>query len=437
MRRSKTSIVWFVIYVIITFCTVLLWIANNEGDYNFLAAVFTLLLSFSSVVLVRGSWYLLAIYGCIAYSNYSICFANYLSHINSYFVGYSTTEIGAKGLNILMAFAALLFLIAPKNTIINPDVEKTITKNNKENAMIVIVLAVVLAFVWFYGFTRPDVVGQRGSPSALYEYSIIFIIIGLYYSGRRKIYVGLFVGIAFAYALQNFMYGGRITGLQLIICLTLCLLIDKLTLKKVIPIGVALLLLMSAIGQFRASLVLSGGTFSNVWDLLTENGFALDTAYSSYYTSMTFIDMLGNIDWTQRIDLFFRWVLSIFAGGSVTNSNLAEYTRQFYMHYNGGVLPYFAYFYLGIAGVVLIAAYLRFVFDKVAKANDESTGFMRCFTIYISCTTFRWYLYSPSQLFRGVLLLAVTFFLLHIVNNMMENGDMRIRMKRRRKKSTV
>lgn len=45
----------------------------------------------------------------------------------------------------------------------------------------------MLALILVFGFSRPDAVGgDRGSPSAMYEYSMIFFLLGFYFAGDRR-----------------------------------------------------------------------------------------------------------------------------------------------------------------------------------------------------------------------------------------------------------
>ena len=343
---------------------------------------------------------------------------NYLTDsIKTYYKSYASTAIGVAGVNILLIFSVLLMFVAPKTDKNKEKEKKSLLVNNKYNPIIVIGLIVVLVFTWIYGFVRPDLPGERGTPSALYEYSLIFIIISLYYVGDNSILKYIVVTIAAAFALQNFVYGGRITGLQIVVLVVISLYVDKLSLKKVIPTGMVFFVVMSLIGQFRAQLIMHGANIKAVVKSLSANYFSLDTAYSSYYTSMTFLDELTQTDFNKRIYLFGRWLLSIVLGGRVSDSNLALYTRQHHFHYNGGVLPFFAWFYLGLLGVVLLTIYLGFLLKIINNSNSERSGLIRCLAIYICATTARWYLYSPSQIFRGLILFCLVYAFAYLVDS--------------------
>ena len=419
MIEKRKVPIGFIIDLMLTLSSLLLLIINEDGSINRLIAVIIIVLNVYTVIKVRNNWYLFIIFIFITYSNYSICMVNYLtSAVRTFFVGYAHTDIGIQGLNILLFFSSLLLLLAPHTKTEEKLTCRSLLENNKENPIIVIGFAVVLALIWVYGFTRPDLAGERGSPSALYEYSIILIIISLYYSGNNITLRNINIIIAVVFAAQNFIYGGRITGVQLFIVLALSIYIDKLSMRKVLPIGALFFILMSGIGQLRAQVFLQGFSFRQIIKSLFSGYFTLDTAYSSYYTSMTFLDEMASHSLSSRLHLFGRWVLSMFLGGSVKDSNLAQYTRAHFMHYYGGVLPYFAWFYLGVVGVLLLVIYLRFLIRITRKADCSSNGLVRCVTVYFCATTLRWYLYSPSQIFRGIMLLCLVYGVTYLIDSL-------------------
>ena len=389
---------------------------NNNELYCTRIAIIVLSINIVALIWSKESIYLTIIYFVFFYCNYSILMVNYIFRINNYFTSYAYTDSGYTGLWIISLFSYLLLLYA-STVHEQKEIKKALIINNRYNSFICIGLILLLIFIWIFGFTRPDLEGHRGSPSTFYEYSIILLIMGFYYSGSNEILQNTFVGIIAAYALQNFYYGGRITGVQLIICVILCLYIDKIDMRVMLVSGVAFFVLMSAIGQFRASLVLSKDILKTVILRLIDERIALDTAYSSYFTSLTFLMVKKDLGFSGVMRLFGRWILSMFLGGRVPDSNLATYTRQYYLHYMGGVLPFFAYFYLGIIGIILLCIYIFRIFKGVEKVNYKSTGLSRCIAIYITSTSLRWYLYSPSQLFRGVLLLAVVYGSLYLVDH--------------------
>lgn len=402
----------------VTIIRILLYIAgftaiyfNNDGNLNAVISIFLLSINICSLTRVRQNYYLLIIFACILYSNYSICMANYILNYESFFFKFKGYSLVIQGLNLLFLFNVFLDLVIPNIKMMDDNKILPLVENNKYNILIELLLAFVLVLILIFCFKIPEIEYKTGGPNQLYEYSIIFIIMSFYYSGNSKFWKTIFIIISLLFALQNFIYGGRITGLQIIICLFLCLYVNKVSNTIIIILTFLLAFCMLGIGMFRTSFSFSSSIFSSIISSIKQHYFILDTAYSSYYTSLTFLDLSNNMYTIDRLYLFFKWVLSMFLGGSqVVDSNLASYARQHYMHYGGGILPFFSFFYLGYLGVFLLACYIKCLFKIIYSKNINYNSFFKITSIYITTTVFRWYLYSPSQLFRGVLLLLIVYF---------------------------
>lgn len=395
---------------------------NSDGEYNTAVSFVTLALNFLAVMRVRKNWYLFTIYSCILYCNYSVLITLYLTRdvMKSIFTTYAGTATGIQGLNILCAFSLLMLMAAPKIYTEGKNNIKSLIVDNRDNPFLVISLIILLILVCILGFGRPEVRGQRGSPSAFYEYSTILVIIGFYYSGSRPIFRRALVFISAMYALQNFIYGGRVTGLQLMLIIIFSLYAEKLSFLPLAFLGAIVFILMAAIGSHRANLVLSGNVISGVISSLSKGKLALDTAFSSYHCSMTFLDTLNFTGWGQRLYLFSRWLLSMLLGNSVSDSQLALYTSNFFAHYGGGILPYFGYFYLSLPGLVFMALYCAFIFSLINKSGASENGLIRCISVYVTTTVLRWWLYSPSQIIRGVMLVCLVWYVFDYADRAMK-----------------
>lgn len=416
--NEKAISAWVVPDSILCAAALILLIIHREGNLEAIISVAVLAANAATVLKARHNWLLLIISVILLYCNYSICAANYLfTPLESYFTGYAETEIGSSGLCILLFFSVCLMLIMPVTPKIKTQVASLLV-NNRYCFTAVVGIAAVLVLVWTYGFRRPEIAGERGSPSAIYEYSIVLIIVALYFSGKNRILQAAIVAIAVCYALQNFVYGGRITGIQIAIVLVVGLFIDRLSMAFTVPAGAVFFVLMTSIGMARSNASDSAAGFSAVVHSLISKRFALDTAYSAYFTSMTFLDELTASTVHQRIGLFLRWILSLFLGGSVQDSNLPLYTRQHFLHYGGGVLPYYAWYYLGVIGIFLLVLLLRFWFKLISKNSGDSSGLVRCLSVYICSTALRWYLYSPSQLTRGAMLLCLVYGFARLIDSL-------------------
>ena len=350
----------------------------------------------------------------LLYLTYSVVVVNYAFPLTTttYTTYRGTVEAGTALSSLLLFLSCVLFFSPSKVDRFGKGSE--LLGNPTWNSPFVVVLCIVLALILVFGFSRPDAVGgDRGSPSAMYEYSMIFFLLGFYFSGDRRglrltlcILLGLF-------ALQNIIYGGRVTALQLLLIFFFACMSKKVSFGQFMALVVFGLLLFTFLGSVRTGLVSAG--MDDVGGALSESlsrGFAWDTAYSSWHTSITFMLYGDLIPPSEHLALFWQWVQSLLFGGSVPMSNLAMITQPYFWHQFGGVLPVFFQFYLGPLGVVLIAVYvsaiIRLVNSVCAGLREDTGGVLaptlRICAVYVSVSCFRWILYSPSQITRGLLL---------------------------------
>ena len=395
---------------IIILSLICLGFINDPYDIKW-GAVYLLFLNLYLLWITRKNIFTLIISSFLLWFNYSIFVANYFIDLDTIFIQDAYTNEAMIGYKIILTFFTIVCIFVKR--IENRTGKIQLQSTIKGNILLGRLFLLILTGILIFGFDRPSAGGERGNPSTIYEYSIIIFIVGNYFfSWKREYKIGSTVLFLF-YTLQNLLYGGRVTALQLLIVFFLFSVSqkEKINWKKLIPIIIVMFIIFIGIGIFRANFVLSIDSFKAIFGSIFGEAFTLDTAYSAYYTSLTFIktEMLTNNG--RRLELFFKFCLSIFLGGSVSDSNLAVYTRQFFTHYYGGVLPFCGHFYLGYIGVVLLAILIIKYINSFSLLNNKSSGFLKCFAIYIVATTPRWYLYSPSSLLRGTLIFIIFFWL--------------------------
>ncbi len=419
MENSQT-IYDKVIRIILTIFSLVLLIANWLKDYpeEYIKITAWAVIIISAYLMVRciNNWELFILFFFLLYYNYSIMIAEYLFPVDNLFTSYAGDKESFVCENIVLAYMTILCAFAPKEIQRKNKVNRYYIED-KNNNIIVYVLSIALIFILIFGYVRPDK-GERGSPSTYFEYAIILFIVGYSFSNvyTKKILTVLLI----LFALQNFIYGGRVTGVQLIIVWFLMNYAYKANFIKIAPVAVALMLILNFIGSTRGNYSNTQGIMTNVINTLQEEKFANNTSYSAYHTSITFIKA-ETVGWSERLRIFGNFILSMFLGGSsVKDSNLAEYTHRFYAHYYGGVLPIYLHFFMGKIGVcvsgVVTALYVR----MIANIKESSKTLLKCISVYIVTGISRWYLYSPSNLFRGCMILCVVYFAFDMLNSKMK-----------------
>lgn len=404
-----------IVIVTITIIFLINLYAKNSKTINI---TLILILSLYFLILTRNNIYLFICGFFIAYSNYSILITHYIAPVyNSYFLSLHYDESNITGINIILVFMILIDLFLPLS------IKSTHKKNNfirfKNNNVIYILIYIVLCIILIFAFGRPDIEGERGEPSAFYEYSIILFIIAFYYAGnskKKKIFLACLI---MAFALQNFIFGGRITGIQLLLCYFLLCYAYKYSYKSILMYILIGIFFMSLIGIVRADWSSFKG-FIYIFNQLKELHFSLDTATSSYFTSLTFVKFKNISSTHEIVSQFCRFLLSMLLGGNkVQGSNLASITYDYIVHYYGGVLPFFFYYWFGYLGVCIIGCIVS-CFFKIINNIFYNKDHLRLLAIYISATVPRWYLYSPNNLFRGTFLFLLAFGIAYIVDILMK-----------------
>ena len=350
----------------------------------------------------------------IFYCNYSICVMNYLDKTNYIFTTYRDTLIGTMALQILLFFMLSLYIMLPKDikqsNVKNMYSEKKITPI-AHVCFIVIFIAIMLLGYNSNGF------GQRGSYSTIFGYAPILLFLGIYFSRRDKRLLTIYLFLGLIYIFENFAYGERAFALQVMILLYLYFMPDKI--KKNYFVLAVLAVVgyfgLTLIGELRAENIDIASALYTSLKNCVKRLFSLDTACSSFYTSQTFINQTMIDSIPQRLLLFIMFIGSIFVGGSILpNANLSQYTHKYFMHWFGGVFPFYGYYYLGYFGVLIFALYIVFIIKKCNKNKPkELAGVV---LIYTTMTCFTWYLYAPSSITRGVMLIILCYYAIVITN---------------------
>ena len=195
------------------FFSVLNYIYKYPVEYVYPTLILVLLISAYLTIKYRNSWELLIIFVFMFYYNYSIVMAEFVLNINDFFTSYASSIEARCCLNIILFYMVLLCMFSPRKKDSLFDKNKYyVTKC--QNDVIVFFIIILLCLILIFSYSRPEA-NERGETSPLYEYSIIFFIIGYYYASNK--YKKVLSVLLFVFVLQNFVFGGRVTGVQLLI----------------------------------------------------------------------------------------------------------------------------------------------------------------------------------------------------------------------------
>ena len=313
-------------------------------------------------------------------------------------------------------FNALLLLLDSRKHQ-NWDYSEEFISERNYNDIIAIGALLVSILIFIFGFGRSSVEGERGEVSALYEYAVMIFLLGFMYSGKNKLLKLALLLMVVLYCVQDLIYGGRITSLQMIIMGYLVFFHDKkINLVKIAPLALLGLLVFSAVGEMRGNFSFSLKSIVTAFKSLFGGSFSLDTAYSAFYASQIFVKVSFIEPWSVRLANFGEFLLAILGGGG-PNSNLSAYTKEFAWHGGGGLTPFYLYYYLGVAGILATALYLVFLLRKFNWGNSQ---FSKAFMIYIAYTVPRWYLYSTASITRGLLFFILAYAVCNVCHRLLK-----------------
>lgn len=346
----------------------------------------------------------------IAYSNYSAMTANYSNGYaleSTYDSMYAGTWVAAEGTFVLLLFMATVVLFLP-SVIGRTDFGDFFARyDGRYSIPVVLAILCLLAVIWVTcssGFGGSG----RGDSNQLFEYSYIIFILGFYFSGKRKSLQISMLSMAALFILQNVLTGNRAGVLGIILIIYALYFSQRWGVGKALPVILVGFFAFQTIGIFREEIASSLGEIPQAIAQTVERRFVWDTASYAYHQSLAFVRLAHDAGLNELSYLAQRWFLSIFLGGSaVPDSLLATYVQQLYPGMGGGFLPLYGYCYFGILGVLLTGIGVSLVLRAISGASPMNRDIGLMLRLCLFATVFRWYLYSPSPLTRGVLLMLV------------------------------
>lgn len=292
----------------------------------------------------------------------------------------------------------------------------TNSKNSRKygdyKAVAFTVLILLLIWVVFYEYNPNS--GERSGYSPMYEYSTVFFIMGYYFArGNKKLNFAI-IAIALFYIVFDFLGGQRSTGVQIGIISVISLFYRYLSSKRIVLLAVVGIIITTAVALFRDEFSISNISMNSIMGESQEMLFASTTSAYAYYTSLTFIGTMEHYPFIVRLFQFFQYLLSLILPGNV-GEPITALAEKFYVHYYGGMLPIYVYYYIGYIGPILmawiVAKYYKIMFHFEQFKFDQRYSYYYIICIYVTATTLRWYNYSPNPLLRGVMLLCLVMLI--------------------------
>lgn len=351
------------------------------------------------------------------YFNFSVIFGKYLfggtmllNNIYGQLVNYDLTM--ALSINLLLLFNSLMILnIGQYKEINNSEYYFEVSKGI--NKYLNCFLSFIIIFVLIYMFIK-----KINYNISLFEYlDIVFIFAFLLNKKNKKwkIFYEFLMILACAY---SFYMGDRISGLQIILIDFIINYLYKIKLTQIICVGVIGLLFFTVLGVYgdlKDTDMLENFSFALVNDQFSNRRFTSDTAIAAYFPSAALIEVRDSFPSEERlkngVEYFTTYTL---LGQSIYKYKLPIILiLKYYFHTGGGFIIGYFYFWFGILGVIGIAIYIGLLLKRSLNSNKK-LGFFNVYSIFLIATFPRWYLYYPTNLFRGTLIFIIFYYIMFV-----------------------
>ena len=383
------------------------------------AIIFALLLACSIclVAATRNNVILFMISFMIAYANYSACMVNTFPPYSGYDTLYSAMPVSAFGMALVLLFTASLLLFIPHEIKAAGDLGIfDRCKEVKYAGILVPVITLVLVVIFFTcssGFTLGA--AGRATNNSIFEYAYVLFIFGFMIAGKDKILRSMMLAVALLYLAQVFLGGNRASGLAIVFLLFVLYVAGKVTWIKILPFLLLGFLAMVTMGYFRGGDEFFLFKLFDAWVVLGDNAGVWDTASYAFHQSIAFLRLDDVVGMDEKLYLTRQWLMSWFVGsGVVPDSGLAPYCQALYPGMGGGFLPHYAYFYLGIPGVIAFAGVVAWLFKMIATMGEIRSDLNFCIALSVTVTCCRWYIYSPAPLTTGIVFISIAYLFIRL-----------------------
>jgi len=311
--------------------------------------------------------------------------------------------------SILITCTILLLFVTPfisKNTsrFFN-NLEKYRSKNSFIILTFIAILSGILLFALFSEVLPRQMEGYSSVTNPLFEYSSIFVLFLWYFSKDVPI-VDKFIKLyTIIFCILFALIGDRSSCFIMLLLVFILYFSKNISFLKLAVVAFAGIYLANFISQIRAD-----KSFIEAISIAIERGFYTDTVSWSYYASITISALHKFVDEPWRF--IFGNLFYYLTGISTTYSGMSGFARDYSSNlYNIGGGIYSSYFYgmSGYIGVVCGALILGIIIRKAFKSSSFEGIIYQCLLVTLSL---RWYLYSISTLFRGILVLTTILLLL-------------------------
>lgn len=304
---------------------------------------------------------------------------------------------------------------------INKPIQKLAFVNNDLLFFLFIIIGVVIPMFALKGQSLLSGIaygiGEKEA-SSLNEYVLIIYLLAYKYSGNKKCNLAMLYIVLIFYSFKNLLYGGRIEVVMLFFMMFALKFQYSFSFKKVMSLFIIGAWLMSCFANIRSNptIILDGDIIavinpfhSSVADIREyQGGNEGDVLWAS--ERMLVLIQSNELTYLDRLESFGKFILSPFISTNLLGetANLSKFKSNIVSTGGGGLAPIFFYAFGGLFGVICLAYFIAYLFNKLSYQVSE---FMYIYLILFITTLPRWFAYYPLHLIKYCIWGTICFVL--------------------------
>ncbi len=413
MKQKINSNVFNILMIIIILLSLTSIFFNI--NINIISSILVTLIMVYGLVKSRNNLLLFFSLLVIDYFVFSVILCRYLwigGPLNGVFYQLKFENTSLIGLNCLLIFYCIISIMINQFKPLKLD-KNFFTHNNSNKKTYTLTIFIILVII--FAFLNNLFFHIVSNSEQIYEYCLMLFIFGFYYAGNNKKLRTILSILLISFSGYTLAIGGRVPILQMLIAFFIMNMIYKYNYKKIIFFTFLGIIAFTIFGIYGDHLDWNTEfSFKFILDEVLSRRLSLDTSISAYFTGLTFVDYTNYITIQERLSNLVDYIKYTFLGSYANYKSIPDITISHYVHYYGGYITSYFYYWLGIPGVVLISSYIGYLFKKIVNLKNTSSSFLKLYCVYIIATIPRWFLYFPTALFRGTLIFIILYICINI-----------------------
>lgn len=409
--KNKRVVETIIIYLVILCYILVMMMCDYPEELNECNMIISIFISGYMIYATRKRADLLILMICIFYENYSIAVGCYLDPTLR--PEWLYKQFGDERVYTVASLSLLLFEITLFTgwRVTRGSVEsRNISIDDFPNNSIIMYVCMVLYALIF--ITQVDFSSNaRATSNTINEYKFVLLIIGSIYSKNNKLNRILWTILVVVTSIATFFGGNRVNTLGNIFVLAILWYDEYITFKRAIIIAFPCIFIMLMIGQMRYQFGISLDAIENTWNLIKEEKLVADSFTFAFGPTIAAEEMHFIMSISEKIQLLLNNLIYIVVGGSYGQYSLANYTRNYYMHYYGFLgANYFDIWFGPFGGMLAGVAVLKIAFLRAGTIKGCS-GFRKVVALGAFANLLRWYNYNFMQIFRSVFVMIIVLII--------------------------